>query len=145
MDQFADRIDYEIAPLCEAKGLSWEIDLGSSLVRADEELLLRLFRNLLSNAVRYTQQGEIRCIASAEDGKVWFQISDTGVGIAEADQSLVYEEFVRLDQQGNDATGAGLGLSIVAKIDEALGLNLRMSSEVNVGTQYHFSLSQTTA
>ncbi|MFK7977164.1 MAG: sensor histidine kinase [Halioglobus sp.] len=140
--QFSKRIDYEMAPLCAEKGLRWHIDLGSAYVQADEELLLRLFRNLVSNAVRYTLKGEIRCIACVDQGQVRFEISDTGVGISEEDQSLVFGEFVRLEQAGSDATGAGLGLSIVAKIDEALGLNLSMSSEVGVGTRYQFSLAQ---
>lgn len=142
LEQFSRRIDHEIAPLCANKKLKWTLDLGSAHVEADEELLLRLFRNLLSNAVRYTSKGEVRCLASVAGESVRFEISDTGAGIPEADQSLVFEEFVRLDQQENDATGAGLGLSIVAKIDEALGLNLKMFSEIGVGTRYEFTLAQ---
>lgn len=145
LHEFARRIDHEIAPLCANKELKWVIDLGDATVNADEELLLRFFRNLLSNAVRYTTTGEVRCLASVVADKVEFEISDTGAGIPEADQSLVFEEFVRLEQHENDATGAGLGLSIVAKIDEALGLNLKMSSEVGVGTRYYFTLLQSPA
>lgn len=140
LQDFAQRIDNEIAPLCKKKGLDWRIEMPDCNVETDEELLVRFFRNLLSNAVRYTKTGDVVCSARVVNERVQFEIYDTGVGISDAEQSLVFGEFVRLDQHGVDSTGAGLGLSIVAKIDEALALGLEMSSEVGKGTRFTFSL-----
>ena len=140
LPRFARRIDQEIAPLCEQKGLRWVIDLAPVNVETDEELLLRLLRNLLSNAVRYTQSGEVRCVARSEGDVVAFEVSDTGKGIADADQDAVFAEFTRLDNPDIESAGVGLGLSIVAKINETLGLNLAMESQVGQGTRFRFSV-----
>jgi signal transduction histidine kinase len=140
LGDFSARIDIEIAPLCESKGLRWYLDMADVWVFTDEELLLRLFRNLLTNAVTYTVAGEISCSARVKDGVVWFSISDTGVGIAEELQVAVFEKFVRLEKSGIGAAGLGLGLSIVEKINKALDLGLKMNSTPGMGTRFTFRL-----
>ena len=140
--QFAARIDREIAPLCAAKGLAWKLDVDDLLVSTDEELLLRLARNLLSNAVRYTNNGTVACSAKAAGNHlVVFEISDTGCGIAPEDQESVFSEFVRVTTNGIRSQGAGLGLSIVKKISQALNLELQMSSTPGEGTRFTFQLA----
>jgi signal transduction histidine kinase len=140
LSAFAARIDAEIAPLCTEKALNWTLMLDDVIVSTDEELLLRALRNLLTNAVRFTDSGEIRCTARALGDNVEFTVSDTGCGIAPEHKVEVFREFVRLPQKGVQRSGAGLGLSIVAKINQALGLNLQMLSVVGVGTQFSFTL-----
>jgi two-component system, sensor histidine kinase len=137
---FAMRIDAEIAPQCAEKGLTWTLLLHDVLVTTDEELLLRVLRNLLTNAVRFTEIGEVRCITQKRGERVEFIISDTGCGIPPEHHAEVFREFVRLPQKGVQLSGAGLGLSIVAKINQTLGLGLHMSSTVGVGTQLTFTL-----
>jgi signal transduction histidine kinase len=80
------------------------------------------------------------CYAKANADAVEFLISDTGIGIAEEAQKLVFERFLRLESSGIGAAGAGLGLSIVKKIDEALHLGLQMSSVIGKGTEFRFRL-----
>jgi len=140
LQEFARRIDQEVAPQCDKKGLTWRIDMPNVQVTTDEELLLRLLRNLLSNAVRYTQSGEVCCIAHVVGDNVLFEVSDTGQGIAIADQAQVFDEFVRLDRPQSELTGVGLGLSIVAKINQTLDLNLEMQSQTGQGTRFTFSV-----
>jgi signal transduction histidine kinase len=110
------------------------------MVFTDPDLLLRLFRNLLTNAVKFTDSGEVCCSAKAKGDTVEFLISDTGIGIAAELQEEVFKQFVRLAAGAVGSTGAGLGLSIVDKISRALGLGLQMSSTLGVGTRFSFRL-----
>jgi signal transduction histidine kinase/integral membrane sensor domain MASE1 len=140
LGQFSARIDLEIAPLCAAKGLTWNLDMDDVLVFTDQDLLLRLMRNLLTNAVRFTESGEVCCRAKAYVDRVEFLISDTGSGIPEEQQKQVFEQYVRLAHSGITSAGSGLGLSIVRKISEALELGIQMSSVVGKGTVFRFQL-----
>jgi two-component system, sensor histidine kinase len=133
-------LETEFAPLCAGKGLNWSLEFDDLMVLSDYQLLLRLFRNLLSNAVRYTNHGDVRCSAKACGDVVEFLVSDTGIGIDAQYQELVFEDFVRLKIEGLDASGSGLGLSIVKKMSKALGLNLQMSSAPGKGTCFSFRL-----
>ncbi len=137
---FSQRVSDELAQLCTDRGLTWKIHMDDVAVSTDAELLLRLFRNLLVNAVRYTEHGEVCCSASVAGEQVEFLISDTGVGIAVEHQKTVFEQFVRLDNHDTHSIGKGLGLSIVEKIDKALELGLQMSSVVGKGTEFTFRL-----
>lgn len=137
---FSKRISDEFAQLCQDRGLAWHISMDDVLVSTDAELLLRLFRNLLVNAVRYTEHGEVRCSASVTGEQVEFLISDTGIGIAAEHQEAVFAQFVRLDNHDTQSIGKGLGLSIVDKIDRALELGLQMSSTLGKGTEFTFRL-----
>lgn len=145
LGDFASSIDREIAPLCAAKGLAWQLDMDNVLVSTDEALLLRLMRNLLTNAVHFTDSGAVSCRARAADEWVEFEIADTGCGIAAEDQEAVFNAFVRLANNGVRSSGAGLGLSIVKKISQALELDLQMSSKPGVGTRFTFRLANLTA
>jgi signal transduction histidine kinase len=144
LGQFASGIDREIAPLCAERGITWKLDVDDLLVSTDEELLLRLVRNLLSNAVRYTEDGTVSLTAKPVDNAVEFTISDTGCGIASEHQESVFNEFVRVTDNGVRSQGAGLGLSIVKKISQALELDLQMDSTPGEGTRFTFHLPNIT-
>ncbi|MEZ5502968.1 MAG: CHASE domain-containing protein [Halioglobus sp.] len=135
---FASRIDLEIAPLCAEKDLEWHLDMDNVAVRTDQELLLRLFRNLLSNAVQNTVHGEVRCVASAHGAYVEFLIADTGPGLPEQQRQTLLDALENIAP--TRLTGSGLGLSIVGKIARALDLDLRMSSTAGAGTRFWFRL-----
>ena len=145
LGEFSGRIDLEIAPLCAGKGLVWKLDMDDVMVFTDPELLLRLFRNILANAVKYTDSGEVCCSAKAHGDIVEVLISDTGIGIPAELQEEVFKRFVRLTAGTVGTTGAGLGLSIVEAISRALGLGLRMSSILGVGTRFSFRLPRVSA
>ena len=140
LGNFSKRIDFEIAPLCLSRGLTWNIEMDDVPVWTDQDLLLRLFRNLLINAVTYTHSGEVCCYAEASADVVNFLISDTGTGIEAERQEEIFSRFVQLESRGIGAAGTGLGLSIVNKIDQALNLGLRMTSVIGRGTEFRFRL-----
>ena len=138
LNDLARRIDMEIAPLCSEKDLGWNLDVDDVLVHTDAELLLRLIRNLLINAVRYTANGEVGFSAKSRGKVVCFEIFDTGEGLSPDQQKLVFSEIVRLRGNEIHTTGHGLGLSIVNKVSEALDLELQVSSSEEKGTRFIF-------
>jgi signal transduction histidine kinase len=138
--EFSTRIDAEIAPLCTEKGLQWNLNIVDAAVSTDPELLLRLLRNLLINAVRYTDKGFVNCSAKVEGKFIKFLVADSGCGIAPEHQKSVFKEFVRLENKSSNSEGAGLGLSIVAKIDQKLDLDMQMSSTLGHGTEFRFRI-----
>ncbi|MEZ5502970.1 MAG: ATP-binding protein [Halioglobus sp.] len=109
-------------------------------VRTDQELLLRLFRNLLINAVRHTETGAVSCRAWTEGDRVELRIADTGEGIAVERQQQLFDTFQRLERHRTGFAGAGLGLSIVGKISAVLNLQLSMTSTPGQGTEFRFQL-----
>ena len=123
-----------------AKGLELVIVAPSECLRVslDELRLRQVLINLLSNAIRFTQRGRVELAASCTPETLTFQVRDTGPGISEEDQALIFKPFMRLDPDRE--TGAGLGLSITQQLIEAMGGELRLDSELDQGSTFSFSL-----
>lgn len=104
----------------------------------DESKVSQILRNLLSNALKFTESGEVRVRASAEPGgAISFAVSDTGIGIALEDQERVFEEFTQVE--GNHQLGkrgTGLGLPLSRKLAELLGGSLNVRSQPGVGSTF---------
>jgi heavy metal sensor kinase len=136
-----DVID-SLQPLAEEKGLriidqTPDADL---LIHGDSDTLIRLFVNLVDNAIKYTEQGAITVTAaSAADQQVHVTISDTGMGIAPAHLPQIFERFYRVDQS-RSKEGAGLGLAIAREVTQAHGGTLSVTSELGQGTTFTVQL-----
>ena len=104
-------------------------------VITDSEHFDRIMRNLLSNALRYTEKGSIR-IELAPDGTDWaITVRDTGRGIPKDEQQRIFDEFYQVDNPHRDRTqGLGLGLAIVKRLTNLLGIRIELASQENVGT-----------
>lgn len=110
-------------------------------IRSDELLLERIISNLLSNAIRYTSKGSIRLKVRDEDTQVSIIIQDSGPGISEENQIVIFKEFVQLDNSTNDSQkGLGLGLSIVKRLCKLLDHELTLTSRVGQGSQFKLDL-----
>lgn len=131
------RNDY--AALAKDKGLDFIVESCEVRLYTDKALLRRVLRNLLSNAIRYTERGEVRLKMLLEDGHVCFIVEDTGIGIAASDQQTIYQEFKQLGAKPN-AEGLGLGLAITKRICDLLAIPLVMGSELGKGTQFTLTL-----
>jgi CheY-like chemotaxis protein len=116
----------------------------------DEGKLSQILRNLISNALKFTERGEVRVSAAppAADGTITFAVSDTGIGIAPGDQSRIFEEFVQVEHPlQRNVKGTGLGLSLSRCLAELLGGTLSVESAPGIGstfsvvipTRYHSS------
>jgi two-component system phosphate regulon sensor histidine kinase PhoR len=122
--------------------LSLNVPPGLPPVRGDANLLREVLRNLLDNAVQYTPAGgQIKVIAVADGGYVVVTVSDTGIGIPQADQPRIFERFYRVDAaRSREVGGTGLGLSIARHIVESHGGRIWVESEVGQGSRFRFSL-----
>ncbi len=111
----------------------------------DKLRLSQIFMNLVSNALKFTKDGEVKIIANldrVEGSKsfIKFQVIDTGVGIAKSDQEKIFEKFVQIERKEGDYQGTGLGLSIVQKLTEIFGSKIQLESEEGVGTTFLFTI-----
>jgi len=111
-------------------------------IAADRRRLAEVLQNLLDNAMQYTPAGgQIMVGASANGGEVTITVSDTGIGIPQADQSRIFERFYRVDvARSREVGGTGLGLSISKHLVEAHGGRIWVESEVGQGSQFHFTV-----
>ncbi|HEX3139716.1 MAG TPA: ATP-binding protein, partial [Rhizobacter sp.] len=125
-----------------AKGLRIRFRPTRLVVQSDPVLLEQILRNLVSNAVRYTERGGV-LVAARQQGadQVRLQVWDSGVGIAAEYQASVFEEFVQIGNAARQRTrGFGLGLSIVKRSAEVLGHPLTLRSRLGRGSCFGLSL-----
>ena len=123
----------EFRVLAAQKGLPLDCVPCSAWVRTDPQLLRRVLQNFLGNAVRYTARGRIVVGCRRRGDALVVEVWDTGPGIAEGDQTVIFEEFRRLDSGGQ---GLGLGLAIAERVSRLLGHPLRLRSWPGRGTVF---------
>ena len=112
-----------------------EIAPGIPDLNTDRDKLRQIILNLLENAAKFTEQGEIRILASRQNGSLKLVISDTGIGIQEKDLSRIFEEFRQGDLSSTKKyPGTGLGLAIVKRLVSLLGGDIDVASEVGKGS-----------
>jgi PAS domain S-box-containing protein len=116
-------------------------------VRGDDGRLRQVLLNLLGNAVKFTEHGEVtllaRPAASAPDGRpqATFTVTDTGIGIAPGDLSLLFQPFSQVDAAANrQFGGTGLGLTIARQLIELMGGNLDVRSQLGAGSRFSFTI-----
>lgn len=128
--------------LANDKGLELTADIAENLtVTGDSDALIRLFVNLLDNAIKFTTQGYIKVIALRRpQGQIEITISDTGAGIAAADLPYIFGRFYRADKS-RSTPGIGLGLAIAARVAQAHSGAIRVESEIGKGTVFTVQLA----
>src|SRR5207248_3740123 len=131
-------------PLAEKKNidLRGQVEAGIPVVRQDSGKLQQILANLLSNAIKFTPEGgRVHLRVEAQGPNVVLMVTDTGVGIAEDEQALIFEKF---RQGANPLTrehaGTGLGLSIVKELSKLLGGEVTLQSELGRGSTFTVTL-----
>jgi signal transduction histidine kinase/CheY-like chemotaxis protein len=138
-----DRLYFDLAPLAQSKGLSFEMPSSDEVVYSDPFLLDRILRNLISNAIRYTDRGAVIVRCTPQDHKLHFAVSDSGIGISQDALSHIFEEYFQVDNQHRDRRkGLGLGLSIVRRIEGLLGCKVGVNSQEGAGSEFSFAVQQ---
>ncbi|MFB2919218.1 ATP-binding protein [Aerosakkonema funiforme] len=104
-------------------------------LHTDEAKVAQILRNFISNALKYTEKGEVIVKALRNGNNVVFSVADTGIGIAPKDRERIFEEFIQVDSYiQKHVKGTGLGLSLSRRLAELLGGSVSVESEVGVGS-----------
>ncbi|MCB1173566.1 MAG: response regulator [Leptospiraceae bacterium] len=150
LTQLVKDIEIVTSPAARQKNLqiTYNLDLGlqSLEIQTDESLLKQILINLISNAIKFTKQGEVRLdITSLQQTgnqvRLQFTVSDTGPGIDMAHTDKVFTPFFQIQDAANrEHEGSGLGLAICQRFTQALGGNLELESQVGQGSRFSFSL-----
>ena len=121
-----------------------EVPLDLPAVRADEHRLVQVMHNLVGNAVKFTREGTVRISASLDEnnpGMLRIEVADTGIGISEAQQLAIFEPFHQIDGATDRSYGGtGLGLAVSRQLVELHGGTLQVSSELQAGSTFYFTL-----
>lgn len=127
-------------PLARAKALRLDFQTLNVVLMTDRVLFGQLIENLVGNAVKYTDSGQV-AIRCAVDGEgLTIEIEDTGVGIPEDKIERIFDEYYQVDVHGVRRAGVGLGLAIVREVARLLGYSIKVSSRVGVGTRVRISI-----
>jgi GAF domain-containing protein len=132
-----------VEPLAADKKLKFKIEMASGLPqgRGDERRLTQVLLNLVGNAIKFTDAGEVAIKAEATDGAFTVAVRDTGPGISEADQAKLFQEFQQADNSiTKKKGGTGLGLAISKRIVEMHGGKIWLKSALGQGSTFTFTL-----
>ena len=140
IDEIFERLRSDFEPQAAEKGLELVVEPSSEGVLTDAELLRRLLGNLVSNAIRYTQRGEVRISCTRRGDLVAIEVRDTGIGIPADQLGRVFEEFYQVDRGTQRPEGLGLGLSIVRRLQQLLGCGVQVESVVGNGTTFRVTI-----
>ena len=128
----------ELLPIAEGKGLILEADLGEETLwlMTDRVKLDRVVRNLMLNAIKFTDSGGVTVAADLSSDAVLIRVTDTGVGMTARQLEVAFDRFTRFGRAGYDERGWGLGLSICRRLLNFMGGRIAVESRVDEGTTF---------
>ena len=136
-----DRIESDYLPLAVAKGLTFTLPDTELICYSDPNLLERILRNLISNAIRYTDIGKVSVKCTDTQNTLVFSVTDTGIGIRAESLPHIFEEYYQVENQHRDRMkGLGLGLAIVRRMEKLLDCKVSVVSKPAYGSTFSFSL-----
>jgi signal transduction histidine kinase len=132
-----------VEPLAKEKQIALKIDVAPELPqgRGDERRLTQVLLNLVGNAIKFTDSGEVLIKGSSTNASFTVAVHDTGPGVSEADQGKLFQEFQQADNSiTRKKGGTGLGLAISKRIIEMHGGKISVESVVGQGSTFSFTL-----
>ena len=143
LDRLVEGVCSEYQSAAANKHLGLILDLGHARLFDDPIAIARITRNLVDNAFKYTEQGEVRICTRSADGSAFLMVEDTGKGIPLDEQGRIFEEFYQLDNPERDHydKGVGLGLAIVQRLCDLIDARISLVSEPGAGSQFRVTFN----
>lgn len=147
LSRITDALERTFRPVAEQKGLEFLIEVSpdcASELQTDRQRLEQVLKNLLANACKFTEVGQVRLsVNQPKEGQVQFIVTDTGIGIPEADQQIVFDAFRQADSRiSRKYGGTGLGLSISRELARMLGGSISLASEPGKGSTFTLTIPE---
>ena len=109
--------------------------------KGDEQRIAQVLLNLLGNAIKFTEEGEVRVEVAVSNETFFVSVSDAGLGLSQSDQKKIFKEFHQADSSSTrEKGGTGLGLSIAKRIVEMHGGRIWVESSLGKGSTFWFAL-----
>lgn len=145
VEEFLLQIVANLAPLASGKDLDLDVTITGTLptVQTDEQKLGQIMVNLISNAIKFTNQGSVKISASATEKSFSISVKDTGQGIPTEDLKNIFKEFYRGHKQAPNERGSGLGLAIAQRMAGLLGGRISVKSMPGEGSTFKVTLPLT--
>jgi signal transduction histidine kinase len=142
-DEVAQSVATAVGSLAAEKKLQLRVEVppGLPVGKGDERRITQVLLNLVGNAIKFTDAGEIAVRVTVRDGMFVVSVADTGPGIREEDRQKIFEEFQQVDSSSTKIKGGtGLGLAIAKRIVEMHGGRIWVESTVGKGSTFFFSI-----
>lgn len=151
-EHFVETQEFDIAPIAkhmeewhkesaEEKGIQLELDQHKCMAVGDPAKIEQVIDNLVSNAIKYTNEGSVNLRYEKNDGEVTVSVEDSGIGISDEHLDRLFDRFYRTDKaRSRDKGGTGLGLAVVKSILNAHETDINVESKVGEGTRFWFVL-----
>jgi two-component system phosphate regulon sensor histidine kinase PhoR len=145
VNEYINTIVQEMMPMAKEKNIELVYYPARDTLKlfGDKNRLKQVFTNLITNAIKYTEQGKVEVLVEEEPKQGKIIIRDTGIGISPKNISRIFERFYVVDKtRSRSVGGTGLGLAIVKHIIEAHGSKIEVKSELGVGSEFSFRLKK---
>ncbi|WP_462424122.1 hybrid sensor histidine kinase/response regulator [Fusobacterium ulcerans] len=128
-------IYHEHSTLASSKNIKFKIEFSANevIIYSDKMKIYEIAKNLIHNAIKYTEKGFVLCEVDIKDSYLSFNVYDSGIGISKTNINYIFESFGQINKQ---SSGAGLGLSITKKLVEILNGTIEVESKVLIGTTF---------
>ncbi len=140
MQRVIDRLSAEFGRQASHKGLKFASEPCAVTVRSDPNLLSEIIQNLVSNAIRYTDNGSVRMVCECSGDTCRLEVVDTGIGIDESQLEAIFKEFHQAKTPGSSTEGFGLGLAIVRRLADLLEHDIGVESTPGKGSMFYVSV-----
>ncbi len=144
LEEIISEVSGSVKPLAAKKNIEFEIDRSTSteiIVHVDRGRIVQVLINLLGNAIKFTDEGKVTLKVDVQSDHLVFDVIDTGIGISEENQKVIFEEFRQADgTTTRKYGGTGLGLAICKKIADLLNGELTLKSKLGKGSTFTFKL-----
>jgi protein-histidine pros-kinase len=140
MQRLIDRLSAEFGRQASHKGLEFSAEPCAITVRSDPNLLSEIIQNLVSNAIRYTDNGSVEMVCDCGGDVCRLEVIDTGIGIEEDQLEEIFKEFHQTKTPGSSTEGFGLGLAIVRRLADLLDHDIAVESEPGQGSKFRVSV-----